>query len=121
MVMSPLYPSEIGEPGLLAVDWFELSQSCPALFHASCYTAATVADLARSSLFYSVTPEIKMHKMEAIRQINRELEKGKDIPDEVILAVISLPGEASESLKSRSTSMKLEVSPFKQPFFFMQW
>lgn len=118
--MSPLYPSEIGEPGLLAVDWFELSRSCPALFHASCYTAATVADLVRSSLFYSVTPEIKWHKIEAIRQINRELDKA-DVPDEVILAVISLPGEASETLKNRRTPMQLDVSPFKQPFFFMQW
>lgn len=120
-VWSVFYVPEPGEPPILAFDWFDLVHSCPALFHAGCYIAATYADLNRSSLFYSVTPEIRMHKIEAIRLINEELRKGKDVPEGVILAAMSLIREASEMIKNQSAIVQLEASPFKQPHFLMQW
>jgi hypothetical protein len=98
-----------------------LARSYPALLHVGCYVGATFADVARGSLFYSVTPEIRMHKIEGIRLIRKELEKGKDIPEAVVLAVMSLVEEASEVLEKRSTPILQEVFQFKPPYFFLQW
>jgi hypothetical protein len=80
-----------------------------------------MADVLRGSLFYSNTPEVRMHKLEGIRLIQQDIERGKNIPDGVILAVMSLTEEASEVLKRRSTRVELEAYQFKAPFFFMQW
>jgi hypothetical protein len=116
-----LYSPSSGEPNILSLDWFSLVQSSPALFHASCYTGATLLDVTRSSLFYSVTPEIRRHKAEAIHLINKELEKGKEIPEAVILAVIMMLLEASEQMANKTALQpEAEVSPFNTPFIFMQ-
>jgi hypothetical protein len=122
-----LYSPKPGEPNILSLDWFSSVQSNPALFHASCYTGATLLDLTRSSLFYSVAPEIRRHKAEAIHLINKELEKGiekvGEIPEAVILAIMMMLREASEQMESNTAAVQpeAEVSPFKPPFIFMQW
>jgi hypothetical protein len=122
---SLLYPPKPGEPDILSMDWFSLVSSSPPVFHASCYIAATVKDVMRSSLFYSVTPEIRRHKAEAIYLINKALEKGehKDIPESIILAVLMMIPEASESIGNGTASVQLEVddSPFKAPGILKQW
>jgi hypothetical protein len=64
-----------------------------------------------------------MHKFEAIRLIRKELAKGADIPEAMILAAMSLIRPASEGMKKGSTSVQseAEISPFKPPQFLMQW
>src|ERR1700760_4888257 len=119
-VYGVLYPPNPGEIPLLAMDFFSLAFSNPAFFHAHCFLAATIADITRSSLFYSVTPEIRRHKAEAIHLINKELNKGKDVPEETALAVVALIREASELVGNEAANVKTEaeaeVSPFKVPF-----
>jgi hypothetical protein len=92
------------------------------MFHVACYVAATFFDLTRGSLFYSLTPEIQMHKLEAIRLINKELEKGRDVPEIILYAIMSLIADASEIMKRMSEKVpQAEVLPFKPPFVLMDW
>lgn len=98
-------------------------RSHPALFHASLYAAATHLDLMHSSIFFTGTPEIRMHKLEAIRLINEELERGGDIPEAVILAIMSLVREASEFIRGESGNKQEadKESIFKLPLLPIQW
>lgn len=98
-------------------------RSHPALFHASLYTAATHLDLMHSSILFTATPEIRMHKLEAIRLINDELVRGGDIPEAIILAIMSLVREASEFIGDDSGRQQEvdKYSPFKLPLLPMQW
>jgi hypothetical protein len=92
------------------------------MFHIACYVAASHADLRNGTLFYSLTREIQLHKLEAIRQINKELNKGKDVPEIIIYAIMSLVADASEVMKRMSERGALvEDSPFKPPFVLVEW
>jgi hypothetical protein len=63
-----------------------------------------------------------MHKLEAIRLINKELEKGKDIPEIIIFAVMSLIADAGEIMRRISEKGPVvEIFPFKPPFVLMEW
>ena len=64
-----------------------------------------------------------MHKLEAICLIKKELAKGDDLPEALILAILSLVQEASEFIRNESASVQSEeeVSPFKPPSLLMQW
>lgn len=96
----------------------------PALFHASLYGAATHLDLVHSSIHFSGTMEMMMHKFEAIRLINEELSRGGDIPEAIILAKVSLLREAGDTIKSGNEDQKLTVNrylPFKLALLPMQW
>jgi hypothetical protein len=62
-----------------------------------------------------------MHKLEAIRLINKELTKGEGIPEAIILAIMSFSLEASEMIRNAKAKSEPELSPFKAPFFLMQW
>jgi hypothetical protein len=120
---SVISPPGQNEPPPLAVDWFSLVRSSPAVFHVSCYMAATFADLWRGSLHYSIQPEIRMHKREAIRLVREELVKGPDIAEELILAIMGFVTEASEmfGMASASAESRLQSSPFKPSPLLVQW
>jgi len=110
-------------PAPLTLDWFSLVRKYPPLFHAACYGAAQFLDIVRGSLFYSVTPEIINHKAEAIRLIKQEVETGIDLPEVLILAILTLVEEASviiERKRARAIS-KPEVSPFSPHSILMDW
>jgi len=65
-----------------------------------------------------------MHKFEAIRLVNEELSKGADIPEAVILAIVSLIREASDTIKSDNDDQKTTVNrylPFKLALLPIQW
>jgi hypothetical protein len=121
-IWNGLWPTENDEPSPFFFDWFSFVCSEPAVFHVSCYVAATFVDLTRGSLTYSLTPEIQMHKLEAIRLINKELGKGRDVPEGIIYAIANLVPEASEIMKRISEQeSQAEAFPFKPPFFLMDW
>ena len=126
-IWSNFLPPEGDEPSPLSIEWFGLVQTHPAVFHAACYGAATHLDMIHSKLFYSVTPEVRMHKLMAIHLINKELTKGKDVPEALILAIMTLLREASDAMEDQRASKKSEAEsgkkelPFKSPPFLMQW
>jgi hypothetical protein len=96
----------------------------PALFHASLYGAAVHLDLLHSSIYFSNTVEIMMHKFEAIRLINEELSRNRDIPEAIILAIVSLIREARKTVKSDNYGNQLKENrylPFKLVLLPMQW
>jgi hypothetical protein len=120
-------PPEGDEPPPLSIEWFGLVQTHPAVFHAACYGAATHLDMIHSKLFYTVTPEVRMHKIMAIHLINKELTKGKDVPEALILAIMTLLREASDTMEDQRASEQSEAEsgvkeiPFRPPPFLMQW
>jgi hypothetical protein len=121
-VWNSYWPPENDELSPLCFDWFSFICSSPAMFHVACFVAATFTDLMNGTLFYSLTPEIQMYKVEAIRQINKELEKGRDTPEIVIVAIMSLIADASEVMKRLSEKKsEVEVFPFKPPFILTDW
>jgi hypothetical protein len=84
--------------------------------------AAAYADLYRSSLFYTVSPEIRRHKIEAIRLINKELkENDKGVSEAVILAILCIMQDPISTIGSQKVIEPPETSPFKQLFFLLQW
>ena len=69
-----------------------------------------------------MSPEIRRHKIEAIRLINKELEKNvKGLPEAIILAVMCIMRDPIDAIESQKVIEQPETSPFKQPYFLLQW
>jgi hypothetical protein len=64
-----------------------------------------------------------MHKLEAIRLVKEELAKGPDVPEAIILAVMSFIGEAAETIGKENSVEESgsKVNPFKPPLLLEQW
>lgn len=117
-------PKDSQELSPLTVDWLSMLQVNSALFHATLYYTAAHMDLSNSSTKFTQTMEIKLHKQEAIRLINAELPKGKDIPEAIILAVLCLIQEPTEPVNNDNeteVSEEDDYSPFKLPLIPIQW
>jgi hypothetical protein len=105
----------------LALEWFSLVRSSPALLNASISFAAAHIDSRDSTRFFTHNPEIIAHKLEAIQQINLEL-SGNDIPDAIIHAIMSMAREPEESSTERQERIRLNnSSPFNLPLMPAEW
>ena len=125
VVWDAFWPAAHGEPSPLAVDSMSLLCNHPTLFHAMCYASATIVDLLKGSVTFTNSPEIKMHKLEAIRLINQEIaDKGEHVHEAVILSIVCLIREASDVLADETDNIVTDVekiSPFKVPLLPLQW
>jgi hypothetical protein len=62
-----------------------------------------------------------MHKIEAIRLINEELENNMDISEGVILSILQMTEDPDIYIQNQGVAVQPEVSPFKEPFFLTSW
>jgi hypothetical protein len=104
----------------MATEWFTLIRTSPALFHASMWMAGALLDSRDPIPIHSGTPELVDHKVEAIRQINIEMNEG--VPEALILAVLALTKDPRETDEEKRQRMRLDgTSPFKRPSMPCFW
>jgi hypothetical protein len=70
----------------LALDWFSMIRTSPALFHSSISFAGSYIEARDPTKLLTRRPELIAHDMEAIRQINFELSRN-NLSDAVLLAI----------------------------------
>lgn len=78
-------------------------------------------------IYYSTTlrstPEIRLHKLEAIRLLKEAVATGVDVPEAAILAILCLMREDVDTDEPEVVPQELEdsYSPFKLPLLPALW
>jgi hypothetical protein len=116
--LPPQSPTELSP---LAMDWFAMIRTSPALFHSSISFAGAHIDARESTRIFVDTPEIIAHKTEAIRQINLELSKDS-MSDAVMLAIMSMARVSDETELEKLKREEIDkTSPFRPPSMPARW
>jgi hypothetical protein len=105
----------------LAMDWFSMIRTSPALFHASISFAGPHIDWLRKTQFFRSNPDIIGHRVEAIRKINQALSEN-DIPEATLLAISTVTDVPEETDLERQKRADLDAaSPFRPPSMPNHW
>jgi hypothetical protein len=105
----------------LAMDWFSMIRTSPALFHSSISFAGSYIEARDPIKALTRSPELIAHDVEAIHQIKFELERN-NLSDAVVLAIMTMSKcpditelEMKERIELNSTS------PFGLPSMPPPW
>jgi hypothetical protein len=116
-----LPPPSSTELSPLALDWFSLIRTSPALFHASISFAGSYVEARDPTKQLTRRPELIAHDVEAIRQINFELNR-KNLSDAVLLAIMTMSKCPELTDVERRRRIKLNsTSPYGLPSMPPPW
>jgi hypothetical protein len=105
----------------LAMDWFSMIRTSPALFHSSISFAGAHLEAKDPTQSLTRSPEMIAHNMDAVRQINFELSRN-NLSDAVLLSIMTMSRVPEETELERQKRIELNnTCPFKLPQMPPPW